>query len=232
VAYDDLWNAQWGELQEQGPVHRHITRIVLEIIRALDVKSVVDVGCGNGANLAALQRSFGLTDVVGLDISAAAIDSARKAVSGELRVRDVMAEGGIDRQFDLVLSSQVIEHIEDDEAFLQCLHEMCARYCLVGTMQGRMRSSELSIGHVRNYARGELALKMRKANFEVVKTVEWGFPFYSPAFRTAIEWFGGTGRGSSRGTLDRVLAKFLYQLYRLNSSRRGDVIMVLASRRS
>ena len=80
VDYDAIWDETWGDMQNLGPVHRHSARLIVEAVRLLDVRSIVDVGCGNGANLEALQSSLGITDVVGLDISPRALEVARRRV--------------------------------------------------------------------------------------------------------------------------------------------------------
>jgi SAM-dependent methyltransferase len=231
--YEALWSSPtWGEMQDFGPVHRHSARLIVQTVRPLRVSSVVDVGCGTGLNLREVQRQLAIKDVVGVDVSATALEIARRQVQGELILRDMIAEPPLERVFDLVLSSQVIEHIEDDDAFLGKLHAMCGRYCLVATVQGRMRPSEAKIGHLRNYTRRGLEAKLRRAGFEIEKVIEWGFPFYSPLYRTAIELVGGQDvKVGGRRRLDRVIGEVLYQLYRLNSSRRGDVLMVLARRK-
>lgn len=164
VDYDVLWEHTWGDMQEIGPVHRHVRKLIVDTVGPLGVTSVLDVGCGSGAILEALQRRLGLHDVAGVDISPRAIEVASRRVSGDLRVLDVMSDP-LDRKFDLVLSSQVIEHIEDDITFLRRLRPLCRRYCFIGTMQGRMRASEASIGHFRNYSRAELEKKMTAAGF-------------------------------------------------------------------
>ena len=232
LQYNQLWEDQWGAMQEAGPTHRHITRTIVDTVRRLDVESIIDVGCGNGANLAALQAALPLRRVVGLDLSDSAIRAARARVDGELLVRDVMSEGGLNETFDLVLSSQVIEHIEDDATFVRRLYDMCGRYCLVGTMQGRMRPSERAIGHHRNYTRAGLVGMMEDAGFTTEEVIEWGFPFYSPLYRSAIERFGaGASHGVSNSKANRLVSSFLYHLYRLNSHKHGDVIMVVASKK-
>jgi hypothetical protein len=69
---------------------------------------------------------------------------------------------------------------------------------------------------------------MERAGFQVEEVIEWGFPFYSPLSRTAVEWVGGQQVTLNARRWVGVVAEILYQLYRLNSSRRGDVLMVLA----
>ncbi len=225
--YEDLWSGCWGEMQDIGPVHRHMRRLIVDIARQIRPRSVLDVGCGNGANLRAIQAAVDVQEVAGIDLADAAVETARKRVQGEFRVMDIEQEAPLPRQFDLVLSNQVIEHLHDDDAFLQKLRAMCNGYCLIGTMQGRMRKSEVHIGHLRNYTAPGLQAKMRRAGFTIERTVAWGFPFYSPIYRSAIEWIGGNAAEIRYDRKDRLIAGFLYHLYRLNSSRNGDVLMIL-----
>jgi SAM-dependent methyltransferase len=232
VDYDKLWTATWGGMQDVGPVHRHTARIIVETLRPLGIRSVLDVGCGNGVNLAAIQSALRIDDIAGIDVADNALDAARQRVRGEFRRVDLEREDlPFDRTFDLVLSSQVIEHLRNDDAFLRKLRARSARWTFVGTMQGTMRKSELHIGHLRNYTRRGLETKMRTAGFTIERVIEWGFPFYSPLYRSAIELIGGQTADIGYNRRDRFIADALYHLYRLNSSRRGDVLMILASAR-
>ena len=160
--YEGLWSdsGRWGDMQDIGPVHRHMGRLILGVAKAIHPTSILDVGCGNGSSLSKLQSSLGLMDVCGIDISEAAIEIARQRVKGEFLVRNIELKTP-SRTCDLVISNQVIEHIDDDEAFLAKIRSMSGRYCLIGTMQGRMRASEVHIGHLRNYTTPELHDKMQ-----------------------------------------------------------------------
>ena len=227
--YEDLWAGCWGEMQNVGPVHRHMRRLIVDVARELSPGSILDVGCGNGANLAAIQKALGpgQRDIVGLDLAASAVERAKQRVLGEFHVMDVEQEPPLERTFDFVLTNQVIEHLYDDDGFLVKLRAMCHGYCLVGTMQGTMRESEKAIGHLRNYTTPGLQDQMRRAGFSIERTIGWGFPFYSPMYRTAIEWIGGNEKTIAYDKKDRFIANALFHLYKLNSSRRGDVLMIL-----
>jgi len=62
----------------------------------------------------------------------------------------------------------------------------------------------------------------------IVKIEGWGFPFYSPLYRSLIELLP-MGQSTGRiGPVQSVLAKMLYHLYRLNWPGKGDVITALA----
>lgn len=214
-------------MQRHGPVHRHATANLLRTVASLDVRTVLDVGCGSGDNLEAL-ASVKRYQLSGVDVSAEAVAIARQRVpDADLCVLDVQREA-LTRKFDLVISLQVVEHLIDDVAALRNMAAMAGRYVLIETMQGRMRRSELAIGHIRNYSAIELRRKLEIAGLEVIRISGWGFPFYSPLYRTFAEWLPGGPPSGAMGRGSRLVAGMLYQLYRLNWPGRGDVISALA----
>jgi SAM-dependent methyltransferase len=215
-------------MQRYGPVHRHIQQDILRVVKALDVRSILDVGCGSGENLALLHE-VGRYELAGADISSHALELARKRLPrAEFSVLDIEATC-LDRQFDLVISVQAIEHVADDIAALRNIARMSRRYVFISTMAGRMRRSEVSIGHLRNYSRVELETKLQRAGLYLRWTHRWGFPFYSPMFRSLVELAPGGPPSGRVGPLGRGIAGSLYQLYRLNVPGRGDVLSALAT---
>jgi SAM-dependent methyltransferase len=226
-SYDELWDTAWGDLQRFGPVHRHMQDDLVRVVSALDVESILDVGCGGGDNLARLAR-LGRYELHGTDISEQALALARKrAPDARLTPLDIERET-LPERFDLVLSVQVVEHLQDDVAALRNMAAMCGKYVFTSTMAGRMRPSERAIGHVRNYSADELRRKLEAAGLEVVWIRGWGFPFFSPLYRTVSEWLPGGPPTGSIGPVARLVARALYHLYRLNVPGRGDVISALA----
>ena len=126
------------------------------------------------------------------------------------------------------MCSEVLEHIPNDVAALQNLRKMTRKYLLISTPQGRMRKFETQVGHVRNYAPGELVNKIKSSGFTVLSVVEWGFPFYSPLYRNFLDFTGGKGTTGEFGPFRKLIAKLIYLLFSLNSLKRGDEIFVLA----
>jgi SAM-dependent methyltransferase len=227
--YDVGWDTQWDDMKKFGPMSRHVRRIVLKLIRPLEFRTVLDVGCGQGSLLRELIREFPAIEPYGCDVSATAVElSRRKVPEGEFQVLDLVNEA-LPRTFDLLVCSEVVEHIEDDVAALRNLRRMCGRYLLITTVQGRMRSFEPeAVGHVRNYGRRELVDKLGLAGFEVVQRVDWGFPFYSPLYRNVLELTGSRGTTGQFGQGRRLLATALYYIFHLNLPVWGDEIFVLA----
>jgi 2-polyprenyl-3-methyl-5-hydroxy-6-metoxy-1,4-benzoquinol methylase len=83
-------------------------------------RSVIDVGCGKGNFLAylAVRVKQGLS-LTGIDLSPNPPNSNIQYIAG-----DVMATS-IPRQFDVVVSLSVIEHIADVQSFAGKLHDLC-----------------------------------------------------------------------------------------------------------
>ena len=81
---------------------------------------MIDVGCGTGANAAAFARSY---RCVGIDVSEEAIDAAKKRFPNVEFICGAApgALGELAARADLFVVSDVIEHIEDEVAFVSDL---------------------------------------------------------------------------------------------------------------
>jgi SAM-dependent methyltransferase len=227
VDYDHLWRDTWGDMQHVGPVHRHIQHDLVRVVRTLDVRSILDVGCGSGENLARL-AGLNRFDLAGTDLSDEALSLARqRAPTVRFSVLDI-ERAALAESFDLVMSIQVVEHLEADIAALRNMAAMAKKYVFTSTMAGRMRPSERLIGHVRNYSAAELRRKLTDVGLDVLWVRGWGFPFYSPLYRSLVELLPAGPPSGRVGPTGRFLAEVLYRIYRFNVPGRGDVLSALA----
>lgn len=225
--YDELWRTKWGDMQHYGPVHRHTLEGLVRTVAGLNVRSVLDVGCGSGENLGALAVGDRY-ELAGVDISQEALNLAqRRAPNARLMQLDVQREA-LNEKFELVISIQVVEHLLDDSSAFCNIAKMAEKYVLISTMQGRMRPSETGIGHIRNYSATELRQKLEHAGLEVLEIHGWGFPFYSPLYRSLVEYLPGGPPEGEVSAAGKFAARALYHLYKLNWPGRGDVITALA----
>jgi SAM-dependent methyltransferase len=225
--YDDVWNEAYGEMQDRGPVHLHMRRLLRRLLGSLDYDSVLDVGCGAGHNLPIVGAGRSLSRVTGVDISEEALRRARERSNADFRLLDIES-GALEGSWDLVFSSLVLEHLPDDAAALRHMRAMCGRHLVLTTIAGdfeRYRAWDEQMGHVRNYARGELEGKLSDAGFAVRQAIYWGWPFYTPIARTLQN---GMTSEPEFTPATRALAWAMHKLYYLNSSRRGDVLIVHA----
>lgn len=224
--YDQHWD-EWGDMRAFGPASRHLRRLIAAAMKRIDPpKSVLDVGCGRGDLLLdVLAIHPNVQTICGVDISQVGLTTAHKRLGkGEFRTLDISAEA-LPEKYDLVLCTDVVEHIIDDIAALRNLAKMTRGHLIVTTLQGHMRPVEADVGHVRNYAIGELADKARQAGLREVHRFEWGFPFYSPIYRDILNGVGGRGTTGKFGPSRRIVSELIYQVFRLNAWQKGDYVV-------
>ena len=101
------WHAEEAGNGESG---EKLIRVFVELVKKLDgVRSICDLGCGNGhitGRLAALGYN-----VTGVDASASGIQIARRAYRGVEFVQALIDRDLKVGRFDLVISSDVVEHL-------------------------------------------------------------------------------------------------------------------------
>jgi SAM-dependent methyltransferase len=229
--YDDIWRTAYGDIQRHGPAHRHLRRLLGEVVAGLPYSSVVDVGCGAGDNVPLLASADRIR-YVGADVSAEALQRARGRHPEHSFVELDVERGALDERFDLVFSCLVLEHLREDEAAVRHMHAMTGGHLVVATVAGdieRYRPWEEQVGHVRNYRDGELEALLERCGYEVVRVLRWGFPFYSPLTRLLQNHMTAT---PSYGRATRALTSVMHGVYRLNSRRRGDLVVAVARPRS
>ncbi|MGE4063831.1 MAG: methyltransferase domain-containing protein [Rhodospirillaceae bacterium] len=228
VDYDAVWSGAWDDMRRYGPMGRHSRRLMRRMTADLTPRSILDVGGGEGSLLEALSAAHPHAALMGTELGATAVGIMRKQMpQAEFAVLDV-AKQRLPRSFDLVVSSDVVEHIEDDQGALNNMAAMTAPggHVVVGTLQGRMRRFEKDVGHVRNYGAGELQEKMQRAGLAVDRVITWGFPFFSPLYRDFLEITGSRGTTGRFGLFRKLVCHGIYTLFLLNSHSRGDYIFV------
>jgi SAM-dependent methyltransferase len=96
-----------------------------------DLRTAVEIGCGEGSLLARVQENWPQANVVGLDLSPAAVEVART------RGLDARVGGyyDADGSYDLVYSVAVIEHVPSPRDFLERLSGILSPGGLLVTAQ-------------------------------------------------------------------------------------------------
>ena len=115
------------DLPENSFGQRKRLHMAADILRTREVRSVLDVGCGSGQLLTLpLARNFPAVQITGLDEDKVSIGWARSHTP-PANLRFLMPdELPADAQFDLIIASEVIEHVEDPAAFLVWLRRHLA----------------------------------------------------------------------------------------------------------
>lgn len=115
-------------LATAGAVREHTIELLVEALKSVGAKSVLEVGCGDGNNLALIKTALPDVRVAGVDISDGRIAFAKKYHSEhgndvELSVENATGLSFSTDEFDVVYSLYCLEHlpVEYPEAIREML---------------------------------------------------------------------------------------------------------------
>jgi SAM-dependent methyltransferase len=142
-----LW-PQITDLDDEGPVAQARTEWLVDaILEPLDPRSILEIGCGGGRNLAALAQAFPGATLHGFDPSPNAVARAKASLQGTAAtveegtnesVLPLLASGS----FDVVLSFGVLMMVPEEAArsTLRELHRIARRAVVLFEKSGPSRS--------------------------------------------------------------------------------------------
>src|SRR5262249_5981402 len=138
----------------------------------------LDLGTGTGSNLRML-RQEGYRNVIGIDLDPLAIRYClTKGFSSLLQAeatRLPFAEG----QFDVVLATDTVEHIEDDQKALHEIHRVLAPgghvMICVPAFASLWGLQDDVAHHKRRYRMADLAQKTRSSGLQIQRTYYFNF---------------------------------------------------------
>ena len=137
-------------------------------------ESIVDMGCGTGGVLEAIAGALNGTRLVGYDPSSQAIGMVERSDRVELRVG---TPKDVHEHYDLLLSLDVFEHVEDYIGFLRSLRPVADWFMfhipLDVSAQTVIRERPLlaarsKVGHLHYFTRRTALASLETAGFEIV----------------------------------------------------------------
>ncbi len=120
----------------QNPIQRKLIenfyKTMFEIVRPLKPHSILDVGCGEGVTLDKFQEKKIGKQLVGIDYSDEALEIGKRIYPHlTLKKGDIYDIKEKDNSYDLVMATEVLEHLEDYEQGLQELVRVSKKYVLI-----------------------------------------------------------------------------------------------------
>ncbi len=105
---------------------------LIDIIVNLHSNKILDVGCGEGFTLSLLKKKNIGKIIEGIDNSIDAISIGKNLFPGiSFKVGDIYNLPYKSNSFDLVICSEVLEHLDDPNRALQELIRVSRKYCLL-----------------------------------------------------------------------------------------------------
>lgn len=146
---------------------------------------ILDVGCSGGVLMEMLGNS-GYTGVCGIDLSAAAVRQARRRGLDRAAVMDAASLAFDDQSFDLLVASDVLEHIEDEGGALREWRRVLAPggwlLVYVPAFRSLWSPHDEVNRHFRRYRAGELRARLNEAGFDVARTGYWNALLFAPVW--------------------------------------------------
>jgi SAM-dependent methyltransferase len=146
-----------------------------------DRPSILDVGCGTGANLEMLAQ-FG--EASGVDVSTEALAFCRQRGLQSVRLGEAEHLPYEDATFDLVTGLDVVEHLDDDIAGLREMHRVLRpggyAFLFVPAFMFLWGMQDDISHHRRRYTRAQIEQAVRTAGFEIERSTYANLTFFAP----------------------------------------------------
>ncbi len=140
--------------------------------------SLLDVGCGRGSLLDGIRRAAPSIRLAGAELLDAGLKFARQRLGSDISLYQLDATAlPFDREFDVVTSCDVLEHIDDDRAVLREMFRAVVPGggIIVTVPQHRWLWSAVDAysHHRRRYVRAELVSAIEQAGFVVERVTSF-----------------------------------------------------------
>jgi SAM-dependent methyltransferase len=142
-------------------------------------REIAEIGCGHGLLQRAIEETYG-REVIGFDLNEFALKCNVNSRS-RLYCYDICEKNpAFQRQFDLLLLFDVLEHIADEDRFLSSVmfHLAPGGTLVVNVPAGQWAFSayDRAAGHVRRYSIHSLKTAVARSKFHVTDWTYWGLP--------------------------------------------------------
>jgi SAM-dependent methyltransferase len=175
--YDELYAAgdpAWRALGARGKAD-HVETLVARVSTARG--SAVEIGCGDGALLAELERRRIFEELSGFDVSARAVQIAGDRALSSVRTLEVFDGSRLpvaDRSYDVAILSHVLEHVAEPRALLveaaRVAPWVIVEVPLEDNLSGRRaskRSASEGIGHIQELSRPAVRALLAEAGLGI-----------------------------------------------------------------
>jgi 2-polyprenyl-3-methyl-5-hydroxy-6-metoxy-1,4-benzoquinol methylase len=216
---------------------------LLALIADLSPARIADLGPGGGQLLSEIHARQPGIQLCGIDIAVSQIaDNARRLPTIEWHAADLDGDDRIPRAlwgtFDIVIASELIEHMDHPEALLRNARRLArpgTGRLLLSTQSGPLRETERRVGHRRHWSQAEMQQALIDAGWVPIRVWNCGFPFHDLS-----KWYANLDPGASMaryaekayGPRENFVCYALRTAFRFNSRRRGAQLFAVAKRPS
>lgn len=145
---------------------------------------ILEIGCSGGPLIRFLQRR-GFENIKGIDINKRAIEICKQKGIKDVQIADGQETGFKDQQFDIVIASDILEHIQDEDKALFEWHRILKQggklIIFVPAFNFLWSHHDELNRHYRRYSKLGLVKALIKNGFIVERASFWNFSLFFPA---------------------------------------------------
>jgi SAM-dependent methyltransferase len=179
---------------------------------------ILEIGCSGGPLLKSL-LSQGYSYIYGIDNSREAIRLCKRRGLKNVFLMDGVKPNFNSEEFDLIIASDVLEHIQDDEKAVKEWKRILKRdgviICFVPALKALWSKHDEANEHRRRYTKKDLENIFAKNDFKIIKSSYWNIILFLPTFfyrlltRAFLEEYSSHQLKKSNYILNFLLSKLL-----------------------
>jgi SAM-dependent methyltransferase len=180
ITYDIEWNLERSHWWFTG--RRRLLKALLSSSRIHRNSPVIDVGCGVGSNLTLL-KSMGF-EVIGIDSEIYSLSFAKNLLGVFLINGDLLRLPIKSNSIDLIVATDILEHLDEDTIGIKEIHRALARegrvVLTVPAFEFLWGTQDVVGMHKRRYSKKEFLRKLEHEGFTILKSSYFNFILFIP----------------------------------------------------
>jgi len=129
-------NSKHAKYSTGNPISRFLVQnfftSISELYSRISIKSVLDVGCGEGLILDMLSRISPMEKCCAMDKNQEEVNDAKTRLPFcDVKIGDIYSLDYSDSSFDLIICNEVLEHLDSPEQALIELERVCGQYAIL-----------------------------------------------------------------------------------------------------
>lgn len=236
--YDNRRKEQKNSHQYHPSV-RLRNRFIIKSLKSLSFNNILDIWCGDWFLVNLIKNEFPNKDYSWSDISNKIITEDQKKYPWiNFFVWDIWIDDEIvKKEFDVVVCSEVIEHIKNWENVIKNLSTLTKKwwYCILTTQSWKRYKSDINIWHLKHFTLAELEKEFKSYGLVPVKSYKKWFPFYNMQ-KWLYEKFEDKAKNIQHQkltTFSKILFKITYRLFLITPNTKNlwpQIFMILQKR--
>lgn len=230
INYENWWK-KYIYINKYDPGTKIRKEIIIEEIKDKEKFRILDLGCGSGELLKEIKSKYPDKLLFGGDISDKALKILDKyKITENLYKVDLNNNIKINEKFDVIIMSEVIEHLSNWMHVFTKLSELLnsGGIIIITTQSGKKYYHHEKVGHIQHFSGNEVCQELIKGGLIICRVVNMGWPFMDIKNVLASRYmkkYDGKVR-----FIDKLLMGVFYYLYKISSKKRGPQLIMIAEK--